>query len=124
VAQDNSKDRASEAARERAARKQADRDITKEMDRRDRIILDKIREVQELTVRVAEANAFQFSLESSLMEISNKLSPIQDLAPSPKELDANQAHALDKIRSELARPAEPKMYLVDTYGRDLGDAAS
>ena len=113
--------------KEKASRRQADKDIRKDMSEADMFLLGQIQEVKDGLIQLAQATSFQHSLEQSLQDISSKLTPIRDMAPAPAPLDEDQIGALDRIRREVDRPPEPRLYVIerdsDAPGYGKGTAA-
>jgi len=104
--------------------------ILQKMESRDAVLQAEINQLRVFMERLAEANSLQNVLENGIGEIVDKLVPLRQLTGEPKPPDERQAHVLQQIRTELARPpdtdAGPDLYavIIGSTGSGLGQRRS
>lgn len=98
--------------------------ILERMESHDAVLQAEINQLRVFMERLAEANSLQNVLENGIGEIVDKLVPLRQLTGEPQYPDERQAHVLQQIRSELARPpdsdAGAELYIASIGGTSSG----
>lgn len=71
-------------------------------------------EFQEQLRTVAAANSFQSLMEHTVDQLAAIAAPLSNIGLTPAKLDEKQTRALERIREDLARPPEAKLYLASS----------